>query len=106
MKWLGMLKGEVEGVPAQRRYIDSEVYVYTDKGGFLKPAVTTGQAIREGDLLGTCLDIYGRKVEESFSPVTGLVTGVRTKPVVWPGEPVFLTASLLPGPATNAGQSG
>jgi predicted deacylase len=99
MKHLKMLPGEVEDVPNKRRFIDSEVYVYADKGGLLKPAMSTGQAVNEGDLIGICLDIYGRTVEEYHSPVTGLVTGVRTKPVVWPGEPVFLTARLLPGPA-------
>jgi len=101
MKFLKMLPGKIEGVPAKRRYIDSEVYVYANKGGLLKPAVVTGQEIKEGDLLGVCLDIYGHTVEEFRAPLTGLATGIRTKPVVWPGEPVFLTAQLLPGPAVG-----
>jgi predicted deacylase len=105
MKLLEMLPGQPENVPTQRRYIDSETYVYADKGGLLKPLVTTGDPINQGQVLGVCLDVYGRMVEECVSPVTGVVTGVRTKPVVWPGEPVFLTAQLLPEAALSTGTS-
>ena len=99
MKHLGMIEGELEGIPDQRRFIDSETYIYSKIGGLLRAKVNTGQSIEDGQLLGIVQDINGTTVEEVFSPLEGIVTGIRTKPVVWAGETLFLVANFIPDPS-------
>jgi predicted deacylase len=95
MKHLGMIEGELEGVPEQRRCIEPETYLYVQEGGFLRPNVETGQEMSKGDLLGEIKDVYGRKLEEIIAPFDGMVTGIRTKPVAWPGEVAFLVTRFV-----------
>jgi predicted deacylase len=97
MKHFGMLEGTIEGLPKNRRIVETETYLDSKGSGFLKPLVETGQLISEGQLLGELLDIYGRKVEEILSPFDGIVTGVRTKPVAWPNERLFLVSRFVEG---------
>jgi len=99
MKHLGMIEGEVERVPERRRYIDSETYIFARNGGFLRPSVKTGDLIHEGQLIGITQDLYGNTLEEISSPLDGIVTGIRTKPVAWGGEMLFLVAGFIPDPS-------
>jgi predicted deacylase len=98
MKSLGMIDGTVEGLPSTRRCIDTETYLYASEGGILRPRVETGNLVEEGQVIGEVLDIYGRVNEQIRSPLAGIVTGVRTKPVVWAGDPTFLVANFIPTP--------
>jgi predicted deacylase len=95
MKHLGMIEGELEDIPEERRVIDKETYVYAQTGGLLRPTVRTGDLVSKGDLLGVVKDAYGTVVEEFTAPFDGVVTGIRTKPVVWAGEPVFLASTFI-----------
>jgi predicted deacylase len=97
MKHLGMLEGTIEGVPEKRRIIEPETYLDSKGSGFLRPVVETGQLVSEGQFLGELLDIYGRKVEEIRVPFDGIVTGIRTKPVAWPNERLFLVSRFVEG---------
>ena len=101
MKYLDMIKGVSEGIPEKRRYIDSETYVYANIGGILRPKVKTGELIAEGQLLGIVHDVYGNTVEEAHASLDGIVTGIRTKPVVWGGEPMFLIAPFISDPSVT-----
>lgn len=95
MKHLGMIGGNIEGVPEQRRCVESETYLYVEAGGFLRPNVETGHEMTKGELLGEVADVYGRPVEEIIAPFDGLVTGIRTKPIVWPGEVAILVTRFV-----------
>lgn len=95
LRYLGMVEGEIEPVPGQRKCIDSETYLYASNTGILRAKVKTGQLIKKGDLLGLVQDFYGKVKEEVRSPLDGIVTGIRTKPMVWTGEPVFLVANFI-----------
>jgi predicted deacylase len=95
MKHLGMIGGEIEGVPEQRRCVEPETYLYSQVGGFLRPNVETGQEISKGDLLGEITDVYGRVVEKVVAPFDGLASGIRTKPIIWPGEAAFLITRFV-----------
>jgi predicted deacylase len=98
MKHIGMIEGDLEKIPEKRRYIDSETYIYAQIGGLLRPDVNTGELIKKDQPLGIVQDIYGDVVEKIYSPLDGIVTGVRTKPVVWAGETLFLVANFIPDP--------
>ena len=95
MKHLGMIQGELEPVPQDRKCIDSETYLYADHTGVLRAQVQTGQLIEEGERLGVIQDFYGTIKQEVHAPLEGIVTGIRTKPMVWAGEPVFLVANFI-----------
>ncbi len=95
LRYLGMTPGAIEGIPEDRRCIDTETYVYADHGGISRPVVTTGELVTAGQPIGTICDVYGSVNQEVTAPHDGLVTGIRTKPVVWAGEPVFLVANFI-----------
>jgi len=95
MRYLRMIEGSLEDIPQERRCIDSETYIYAQVGGLLRPNVRTGDLISRGEPLGVATDVYGTVVEEFRAPFDGIVTGIRTKPVVWAGEPVFLTSTFI-----------
>jgi predicted deacylase len=95
MKHLGMIEGDLEDLPEERRCIDRETYIYAQVGGLLRPYVRTGDLMAKGDLLGVATDVYGIATEEFRAPFDGVVTGIRTKPVVWAGEPAFLTSTFI-----------
>lgn len=99
MKHLGMIEGQPEGIPKERRYIDSETYIYANVGGFLRPRVKTGDLASKGTVVGETFDVYGSVTEKFEAPFDCIVTGIRTKPVVWAGEPVFLISSFIPDPS-------
>lgn len=101
MKHLGMIEGELEPVPKERKYIDSETYIYASVGGFLRrnAKVKTGDLVSKGGLLGETLDVYGNVTEKFEAPFDCIVTGIRTKPVTWAGEAVFLVSSFIPDPS-------
>ena len=92
---LGMIKGELAPVPVDRKCIDSETYLYAEYTGILRAKVKTGELIKEDQLLGVVQDFYGNVKQEVKAPLTGIATGVRTKPMVWAGEPVFLIANFI-----------
>lgn len=92
---LGMIKGELASVPADRKCIDSETYLYAEYTGILRAKVKTGELIKKDQLLGVIQDFYGNLKQEIKSPLTGITTGVRTKPMVWAGESVFLVANFI-----------
>ena len=92
---LGMIKGELASVPVDRKCIDSETYLYAEYTGIIRAKVKTGDLIKKNQLLGLIQDFYGNVKQEVKSPLTGIATGVRTKPMVWAGEPVFLVANFI-----------
>lgn len=56
--------------------------------GYFEPAVTLGQSVHEGDLLGTVCDVLGQRVERIESRYTGRVIVLQTFPTVSAGESV------------------
>lgn len=50
--------------------------------GFFNPAVTLGQRVREGALIGTVCDVLGQRVERIESRYTGVVIVLQTFPTV------------------------
>jgi uncharacterized protein len=99
LKHLGMLPGQPDRRGSPRR-TGSELYHHTPYGGGFLPAVQAAQAVREGDVLGTVVNIFGETVGEVKAQTTGLVAAIRFYPVVSAGEWVASVARLdTPGPA-------
>jgi predicted deacylase len=67
--------------------------------GFFEPAVTLGQEVQAGDVLGTVCDPLGRRDETIRSRYTGIVIVLHTFPRVEEGTSVAVvleTAALEP----------
>jgi len=104
MTHLGMVEGTLQQIPAERVCIDTETYLYASVGGILRPKVRTGDRIKKGALLGSVIDFFGGVNEKILAPLDGVVTGIRTKPVVWAGDPTFLVANFIPIPQFEVGE--
>ncbi len=72
MQALGMLPGEPEQLPAPREFT-SVVPIHVDHGGGLRRDVKIGDEVRQGQRLGTIVDMFGETVQEITSPIDGFV---------------------------------
>ena len=95
MKKLNMINGSISNVPRFRECIDTETYIYAKVGGILRPYVETGDRVKKGAKIGSVINIYGQNNEVVISPHNGIVTGIRTSPVAWAGEPLFLIGKIM-----------
>jgi uncharacterized protein len=81
----------IEGAPTiPERYwvIEGESHVYCNNGGLMQydPAIKPKAVISKGDRLGVILDPLGQVIEEPIALWDGLVTTMRTMPVLNPGD--------------------
>ncbi len=73
-----------------------EEWILANKGGILRPTVSLGQTIEEGEIIGTISDPFGTDETEYIqSPHKGIVVGVNTSPLIYEGLRIFKTASFL-----------
>jgi len=105
MKHLGMIEGQPEGIPKERKYIDTETYIYATVGGLLRPKVKTGDLAKEGQIIGVLYDVHGHITEKVSAPFDCIVTGIRTKGVAWVSEPLFLVSSFISDPREGLEES-
>ena len=92
---LGMLDGAVE-IPKPPLVVEDhrsgaghmQVNHPSPCDGYFEPAVTLGQRVRVGDLIGTVCDVLGQRVERIESRYTGIVIVLQTFPTVSAGASV------------------
>jgi len=89
MKHLKMIEGDPEGLPKKRRYIKWHE-VKTSTGGFLKKYVKIGEDVRVGEILAEITDIFNNRIFQIRAPIDGIICARNIKPVVKPGETIFL----------------
>ena len=90
---LDMLAGEPE-LPDYQVRIDKTAWVRATVGGILRFHVTPGQAVDEGQPIATNASVFGESNNVLEAPVSGVVLGMTTLPLVKPGEPVVHLATL------------
>ncbi len=93
MRYLGMLPGPREAAGKPRWIDPSEVLTSPDSGLWL-PAVTPGQQVRRGDLLGRLTDYFGAQIAEVRAPLDGVVLYVVASPAMSKGEPVAMVGTI------------
>jgi len=82
LRRLEMLPGPVAPPPADQRTVGSFVWLRCRRAGWWDAAVGSGDAVREGDLLGTVRDLWGEVHEEIRAPRDGVVLFITTSPAV------------------------
>ena len=99
MRKVGMLEGEPEP-PEEIKYVASlpgtdHGLIFTDKSGFVKPLVSLGEEVTEGQELALLTDLFGNELRIFKAPSDCVVLGFRTFPVVKPGDGVLFLGRYI-----------
>jgi predicted deacylase len=77
---------EKASIPDRQILLQSnEAWVRSPFGGIFKPAITLGQLVKKGDIIGDIIDPTSYKTEDIESPLSGIVTGISHQPIVRSG---------------------
>ncbi len=90
---LGMIDTVVRK-PDWQVIVKASSWVRAHRGGLLDVYVEPGDLVYEGDEIAAITSPFGREVGTIQSPVTGLVVGTTTLPLVNPGNPICHVAKL------------
>ena len=71
----GVLAGEPEAPPEQRRFSSFSI-VHVTRGGGLRLTVDLGDEVSAGQSIGEVVDVFGDRLEELTSPVDGFILRV------------------------------
>lgn len=93
LRELHMLPGTPE-LPTFQVRIDKTAWVRATVGGILRFHVTPGQTVDQGQPIATNASVFGEANNVLEAPVSGVVLGMTTLPLVKPGEPVVHLATL------------
>lgn len=107
MAVLGMID-EKASIPDRQILLQSnEAWIRSPFGGIFKPAITLGQFVKKGDVIGDIIDPTSYKTEDIESPLSGIVTGMSHQPIVRSGtrlamvvdfDKTHLKRHLVPSP--------
>ncbi|HEV2274826.1 MAG TPA: M14 family metallopeptidase [Acidobacteriaceae bacterium] len=99
MTHLGILSGQIDFHEAEiklRGDGNTDMGIRSSQAGFLLHKVSLLQEVRQGELLGTLVDLQGEHLEDYPAPKAGVVGMIREFPVVQPGDSLFLIADREP----------
>ena len=85
MQHLGMLAGTPAPLPIRVREKGS-AWLTAPASGLWYPVKAPGEAVREGELLGTMTDLWGEPLREVRAPATGKVTWIVTATAMKEGQ--------------------
>lgn len=84
MKYMGMLSGEPE---MRELEVDPEqVRLYAKRGGIWLQEVDAGQVVKEDEVLGKVIDVFGDTLQTVKAPFDGVANNSRTSSVVNSGD--------------------
>lgn len=88
---LGMLSKKFKPVPPK----DAPIFIHESRwqranySGMFKQAVTVGQLIKKGEIIGSITDPYGKKYHKVKAKYSGYVINVNEAPIVYQGDALF-----------------
>jgi len=89
--------GMIEHVVREPRFqviVKVSEWIRAERGGILDIRVRPGDLLYEGSDVAIVSTPFGREVTHLKSPLTGLVIGITTIPLVQPGDPICQIAKL------------
>lgn len=89
MRNIGMLAASRKRVKMEPAIAHSSKWVRAPQSGILRSTNPMGHRIDKGDVLGYVSDPFGEVEQEVISPVSGMVIGRTTLPLVHEGEAIF-----------------
>ncbi|MFN2382772.1 MAG: succinylglutamate desuccinylase/aspartoacylase family protein [Gemmatimonadota bacterium] len=84
---LGMVTHEPTR-PSYQVVVREAVWIRATHGGLFELAINPGDLVYEGQPIGSSTNPFGAEISTVTSPLTGLVIGTATTPVVAPGSPL------------------
>jgi len=93
LRELQMVEGEVTP-PSFRVIVKASDWVRAERGGILDLLVRPGDLVYQEDEIGSIRNPFGRDLAAVRTPMTGLVIGISTMPLVNPGDGVAHIAKL------------
>lgn len=95
MSHLGMVSSKgVAKLKSAPIHSKSSTWLRAPAGGLLRSFKTTGEEVKDGDLLGVISDPFGESDTEIVSSVDGLIVGRSVLPIVNEGDGLFHIAAL------------
>jgi hypothetical protein len=89
MRKIGMLSASRKHSKLESAIAHSSKWVRAPHSGILRATNPMGHRIKKGDLLGLVSDPFGEAEFEVIAPVSGMVIGRSTLPLVHEGEAIF-----------------
>jgi hypothetical protein len=93
MKAINMIEGNVKEFKPHK-YLINYAEVYSKYQGVHYSEVSCGQIVSKGELLGYTTDLFGNKLEELYSPITGMVISAHCTPPVNVDEQIYWLAEI------------
>ncbi len=88
LKHLGVLEGAPE--PGEQPvHFPQSAWLAADQGGMFYPAVSIGQEVEKGELVGEFRDWFGDHLARVESPAKGVVLFLVTSPAINRGDPIL-----------------
>jgi predicted deacylase len=87
LRHLGMMEGEVRKPPVQLLVRESH-WVRADHGGICELEVEPGDLVQEGQRIGRLIDPMGHSLDDVRTDKGGVVLGISTLPLVFPGKAI------------------
>ena len=92
MRKIGMLPKSRKKLKLEPAIAHSSKWIRASQSGILRSTNPMGHKINKGDVLGYISDPFGEAENEIISPVSGMVIGRTTLPLVHEGEAIFHVA--------------
>jgi uncharacterized protein len=100
LRRLEMLPGEPEPPPAAPRHVGRFEWLRCAHEGWWENAVSAGEAVSVGQVLGRVRDLYGDELEEVRAPADGVVLFLTTSPAVDAGGLLLGLGAEIAPPVT------
>lgn len=93
MRYLGMIEGMAR--KAEPTLLKGRTKVTVNRGGFFTMKTRVGDVLEKGGAIGTVTDLFGDVIEETTSPVNGIVVMSFPCPAVAPGDTVAVVSNVV-----------
>ncbi len=92
------IRGREKGSPILPRHIAGNTWIRADASGLFSLERRSGQAVREGELIGRIRNPYDSYTVKVFSPMDGFIIGHNNIPLVHRGDALFHIGKDCPWP--------
>ena len=93
LKHLGVLEGYPEAAEPPVHFSHSS-WLAAEQGGIFYPAVTVGQKVEKGQVVGEFRDWFGEPIAKVVSPAEGIVLFLVTSPAINKDDPILAVGIL------------
>ncbi len=88
LRYLEVLEGTPD-VPRKAVELPQSAWLSAEDGGMFYPAVTVGQQVEQGQVVGEFRDWFGERLRTVESPAKGIILFLVTSPAINKGDPIL-----------------